>query len=189
MNDLISDGPVDVAPECSSVHRGLLCSRVPSSHHTVGKGLRWRFPHLNAITNTFLDIWGLLYACSLLFARVLPSCCSSTLSFCPPHNHILLTIIWRTVASFKPREDRFTPRERKTLHTSWPFKEEQSGIHFLVHLIQHNLNFSAAKPNWPCSFTYMSLYTHAMYFVACMYEYETYGFIHDMLDLWLRNSY
>lgn len=35
----------------------------------------------------------------------------------------------------------------------------------------------------------MSLYTHAMYFVACMYEYETYGFIHDMLDLWLTHSY
>ena len=75
-----------------------------------------------------------------------------------------------------------------TLHG--PFlRGEQSGTHFLVHLIQHNLNFSAAKPNWPCSFTYMSLYTHAMYFVACMYEYETYGFIHDMLDLWLRHSY
>ncbi|TMS13946.1 hypothetical protein E3U43_022426 [Larimichthys crocea] len=25
--------------------------------------------------------------------------------------------------------------------------EEQSGVRFLVHLIQHNLNFSAAKPN------------------------------------------
>lgn len=35
----------------------------------------------------------------------------------------------------------------------------------------------------------MSLYTHAMYLVACTYEYETYGFIHDMLDLWLRHSY
>lgn len=35
----------------------------------------------------------------------------------------------------------------------------------------------------------MSLYTHAMSSVACMYEYETYGFIHDMLDLWLRHSY
>lgn len=23
---------------------------------------------------------------------------------------------------------------------------------------------------------------------VCMYEYETYGFIHDMLDLWLRHS-
>lgn len=75
-----------------------------------------------------------------------------------------------------------------TLHRTFS-KAEQSGAHFLVHLIQHNLNFSAAKPNWPCSFTYMSLYTHAMYFVACMYEYETYGFIHDMLDLWLRHSY
>lgn len=75
-------------------------------------------------------------------------------------------------------------------HTTWDISEErncQASIYWSI-LIQHNLNLSAAKPNWPCSFTYMSLYTHAMHFVACMYEYETYGFIHDMLDLWLRHS-
>lgn len=53
----------------------------PSSHHSVGQGLRRCSPHLNAFTNTFLNIWGLLYACSLLFTRVLPSCWSSILSF------------------------------------------------------------------------------------------------------------
>jgi len=45
---------------------------------------------------------------------------------------------------FKPWEESFMPLEKcnLTLH-----EEEQSGSDFLVHLIQHNLNFSAAKPN------------------------------------------
>jgi len=47
MNDLISDGPVDVAPECSSVP-WFAPFPVPSSHHGVGEDLRWCFPHLNA---------------------------------------------------------------------------------------------------------------------------------------------
>lgn len=77
------------------------CSSVPwftrpmlHIHTTVkDKSLRCCFPHLNA--NTFWDIWGLLYACSLLFAHVLPSCWSSILSFLKaPHKHILLKICW-----------------------------------------------------------------------------------------------
>lgn len=143
--------------------------------------------------NAFLDIWGLLYACSLLFAHILPSCWSSILSFLkapsPSHKHILLKIMSGTVVVFNPRENRFTLKNVRFHAEHTTSKEEQSGVRFPVHLIQHNLNSSAAKPNWPCSFTYMSLYTHAMYLVACTYEYETYGFIHDMLDLWLRHSY
>lgn len=41
----------------------------------------------------------------------------------------------------------FTEKKQKNEKTLNNVKEEASGLHFLVHLIQHNLNFSAAKPN------------------------------------------
>lgn len=93
----------------------------PGSHpHTtvyVGKGLRWCIPHLNALTNTFLDIWGLLYACSLLFAHVSPSCWSSILVIVfqkPPHTDTFsLQIMPGTVVvlplMFKPWENTVMP--------------------------------------------------------------------------------
>lgn len=100
---------------------------------------------------------------------------------------LLLQAIVGAVASspltVKPWETRFMHLWTMSVK-SYTTQQGAAVGHFASQpiLIQHNLNFSAAKPNWPCSFTYMSLYTHAMYSVACTYEYETYGFLHDMLD-------
>lgn len=195
MNDLINDGPVDEALSAPPSH-GLLClSPIVTPQCRRGPQM---FSSLECYCQCFPRHTGapvclqspvcsrltqLLVLNSFIFGR--PTCTHS------------LKIMSGTVVVFpqmsKPWEDTFMPPVKCmhfwSIHYIRSFKEEQSGIHFLVHSIQHNLNFSAAKPNWPCSFTYMSLYTHAMYFVACMYEYETYGFIHDMLDLWLRHSY
>lgn len=54
---------------------------------------------------------------------------------------------------------------------------------------------NTAQPEFLCCKTKLLMlfyinvlvYTWTRY-VACMYQYETYGFIHDMLDLWLRHS-
>lgn len=55
--------------------------------------------------------------------------------------------------------------------------------------------FSTAQPEFICCKTKLTMlfyiclfYTHAMNLVACMYDYETYGFIHDMLAVRLRHS-
>lgn len=56
-------------------------------------------------------------------------------------------------------------RKKKTLNN---VKEEASGLYFLVHLIQHNLNLSAAKPNWPCSFMYVFIYMQHIVLHVCM---------------------
>lgn len=108
MNDLILDGPVDVAPECSSVPVVFFLFPLPSLHHRVGEGPRWCFPHLNAIANTFLDIWGLLYACRLLILLTsYPAAAPQYFhSPSPPFKNLFINtfcfkIILHTVASFK----------------------------------------------------------------------------------------
>lgn len=184
MNDLISNGPVDVAPECSSVPWFALFP-LPSSHHRVGEDPRWCLPHLNAIANTFLDIWGLLYACSLLFLLTsYPAAAPQYLLFFffffkPLHKHILFKIIWRTVASFKPRGDSFTPLEKYTTH----FMTFQRGA---VRPSSPG-PFNTAQPEFLCCKTKLTMLFYIYVFVytcnvfCCMYVW--------VWDLWFYPWY
>lgn len=149
-------------------------SILPLNTTVQEKGLRWSFPHLNATANTFLDSWQLC-----LSAHVLPSCWSSVQASTCTHS---LKTMWQCYPKCLTRGKLSCLKKMYVFMVNTQHPRLQRGT------VRPSFPgpFNTAQPEFICCktkltmlFLHMSLYTHAMCFVACTYEYETYGFIHD----------